>query len=122
MISKDIFWELLYSDKSFLTSLVKEMCSRIRESTELVERLTYNKAHQRVKLLFMKYALSQNKSNDNGTPILLKIPLTHQDIADMTGLTRETVSAALIDMKNNGEISSVKSKIYKLNPPFFENL
>ncbi|MBF0486895.1 MAG: Crp/Fnr family transcriptional regulator [Nitrospirae bacterium] len=121
IIDDKLFWTILHSDTVFRTSFIRGLCSRIRDTHELVERLTYNNAHHRVKLLFMNYFIKQNKGNDNNS-IILTTQLTHQDIADMTGLIRETVSNVIIELTTSGEITKRKDKLYELHPLFFENI
>ncbi len=48
----------------------------------------------------------------------MKIKLIHQDIADMTGLSRETVTRVLDKWKKSGEIKILNSKFVLLKPEF----
>jgi CRP/FNR family cyclic AMP-dependent transcriptional regulator len=48
----------------------------------------------------------------------LRIKLIHQNMADMTGLTRETVTRVLDRWKKNGEIKITKDKLIHLNAEF----
>jgi CRP/FNR family transcriptional regulator len=48
----------------------------------------------------------------------LHIRLIHQDIADMTGLTRETVTRVLDRWKKSGEIRIGKNRLIHLTPEF----
>jgi len=48
---------------------------------------------------------------------ILNVRLTHQSIANMTGLTRETVTRVIDTWQRNGEIS-IKNKLIQLNPNF----
>jgi CRP/FNR family transcriptional regulator len=61
-------------------------------------------------------------SDDYGekTPLgtTLRIKLIHQNIADMTGLTRETVTRVLDRWKKNGEIRITKDKYIHLTQEF----
>ena len=64
-------------------------------------------------------------STDSGekTPegVLINVKLTHQEIADMAGLTRETVTRELNKLRKKGEIVVLK-KLIRLNHEFFEVL
>jgi CRP/FNR family transcriptional regulator len=63
-------------------------------------------------------------SYDNGkkTPegIILNVKLTHQNIADMAGLTRETVTRVLDKWQKIGDITILKNKIIRLNSDFLQ--
>jgi CRP-like cAMP-binding protein len=49
---------------------------------------------------------------------VLRVRLIHQDMADMTGLTRETVTRVLDKWKKTGEINILEGKYIRLNPEF----
>jgi CRP/FNR family cyclic AMP-dependent transcriptional regulator len=63
-------------------------------------------------------------SYDNGkkTPegVILNIKLTHQNIADMTGLSRETVTRVLDKWQKTEDITILKNKFIRLNPKFLQ--
>jgi CRP/FNR family transcriptional regulator len=44
--------------------------------------------------------------------------LIHKDLADMTGLTRETVTRVLDKWKKSGEIEMLRSNYIRLNDEF----
>ena len=52
--------------------------------------------------------------------IILNIKLTHQDISDMTGLTRETVTRVLDKLQKNNEIAILKDKYIRLSNNFLQ--
>ena len=56
------------------------------------------------------------KTTDEG--IVLNIKMTHQNIADMTGLTRETVTRIIDKLQTAGEITVLKNKRIRLNKTF----
>ena len=54
-------------------------------------------------------------------PIMLpRITLTHQSIADMTGLARETVTRMLDKWQREGEITILKDKFILMNHDFLK--
>ncbi|QWR76374.1 Crp/Fnr family transcriptional regulator [Candidatus Magnetomonas plexicatena] len=118
ILFKNDFLTLINSHPKFLYCVMTELCSKVREANDLIERLTYNKAHQRVTLLFLKLVSKFDIHAADG--ITLDIQLTHQDIADMTGLLRETVTHVIDKWRNEGLISYVGKKYYHLTQNFFE--
>jgi CRP/FNR family transcriptional regulator len=58
------------------------------------------------------------KKTDEG--IVLNIKMTHQNIADMTGLTRETVTRIIDKLQTAGEITVLKNKRIRLNKTFLK--
>ena len=116
IISKQEFFSLLLSQNKVLENLLKILCGRIRESMKKIQILNFNNAAQRIKMLFMMLSESHGDQVREGT--ILKIKLIHQDIADMTGLTRETVTRILDKWRKSGEIQILKNKFILLKPEF----
>jgi CRP/FNR family transcriptional regulator, cyclic AMP receptor protein len=116
IISKREFFSLLLSQNKVLENLLRILCDRIRESMKKIQILNFNNAAQRIKMLFMMLSESHGEQVKEGT--VLKIKLIHQDIADMTGLTRETVTRILDKWRKSGEIQILKNKYILLMPEF----
>jgi len=116
LISKKDFYDLLRSQNKVLENLLQILCARLRESIKTIQMLNFNNAAQRIKMLFLMLAESHGEKRADGT--VLKIKLIHQDIADMTGLTRETVTRVLDKWQKGGEIKIQKDKLILLTPEF----
>ena len=52
--------------------------------------------------------------------ITLNIKLTHQDIANMAGITRETVTRVIDKWQRDKEITVLKNKAIRFHPDFFK--
>jgi CRP/FNR family transcriptional regulator len=59
------------------------------------------------------------KTNDG---IILNIKLTHQDLANMAGMTRETVTRIIDKLQKDGDIKVLKNKLILLNPDFLQTI
>ncbi|MBF0520193.1 MAG: Crp/Fnr family transcriptional regulator [Nitrospirae bacterium] len=118
VMSKNDFWQLTDSEPRFAKCLMTELCSKVRDANDIIKRLTYNKAQQRIKVMF--HVLSSKFVVQSSNVIKIEVPLTHQDIANMTGLFRETVTSVLANWRDEGYILDVKKKYYYFNPKFFE--
>jgi CRP/FNR family transcriptional regulator len=116
VISRNEFYELLHSQKKILENLLELLCTRLRESWKKIQMMNFNDASQRIKMLLLMLAEDYGEKTDEG--ITLRIKLIHQNIADMAGLTRETVTRVLDKWKNSGEIKITKDKYIHLNPEF----
>ncbi len=116
IISKKDFYDLLFSQNKVLENLLQILCARIREYIKKIQLLNFNNASQRIKMLFLILSESYGEKTAEGT--VLKIKLIHQNIADMTGLTRETVTRILDRWQKSGEIQVLKSKFILLKPEF----
>jgi CRP/FNR family transcriptional regulator len=116
IISRDHFYTLLYTQRKVLENLLKILCARLREAWQKIEMLNFNDASQRLKMLLNMLSETYGEKTPEGT--VLRVRLIHQDIADMTGLTRETVTRVLDKWKKSGEIDILRSKFIRLNDEF----
>ncbi len=116
IISKEHFYSLLYDQRKVLHNLLQILSSRLREAWQKIEMLNFNDASQRLKMLLNMLAETYGEKTRAGT--VLRVRLIHQDMADMAGLTRETVTRVLDKWKKSGEIEVLKSKYILLNPEF----
>jgi len=117
IISKYHFHSLLYTQKKVLENLLQILCSRLREAWQKIEMMNFNDASQRLKMLLNMLAETYGDKTSEGT--VLRIRLIHQDIADMTGLTRETVTRVLDKWKKTREVDILEGKYIRLNPEFY---
>jgi len=116
LINKNDFYSILYKQNKVMRNLLTIMCSRLRESQKKIQMMNFNNAAQRMKMLFLMLAETFGESTEEGT--VLNIRLIHQDIADMAGLTRETVTRILDKMQKSGEIKVLKNRNILLRHEF----
>lgn len=116
LITKAEFFSLIYTQREVLENVLHILCARLRDSIGKIELLNFNNAAQRIKMLFMMMAENYGERTPQGT--VLTIRLLHQDIADMVGLTRETVTRVLDRLKKSGEIEFLDKKRIRLTPDF----
>ena len=117
IISKKDFYSILFVQNKFLVQLLRILCSRLRESYERIQILSFNNAAQRIKMLFIMLADMYGKEEEKG--IRLDIKLTHQNMADMTGIARETVTRIINRAQKENEIS-FEGKVIYLNPEYIK--
>ena len=120
IMTKENFYALIYSQKKFLNNLLKKMCSLIREDVATIELLNFNNASQRLKVLFINLAHKYGEKTSQG--IALHIKFTHQDIANMAGLARETVTRVLDKWQKKDDIFLLKNRSIVLSHKFFEDI
>lgn len=115
-ISKKNFFTILYSQVKVLENLLLILSTRLRNSWETIKLLSYNQGSQRVRALFFMLIDEYGKETDKG--IELNIKLSHQQISEMTGMTRETVTRVIDKWQKIGEITILKNKLIRINPSF----
>ena len=118
IISKTDFFAIIFSQNKITKNLLEILCDRLRKSWDTIQLLNFNNAAQRTKMLFLMLADEYGEKTPEG--IILNIKLTHQDISDMTGLTRETVTRVIDKFQKNKEITILKDKYIRLSSNFLQ--
>lgn len=118
IISMNELYSIMLNNNDILERLIHILSSRLCQSWELIQMLNSNNAPHRIKTLLMMLAKRYEKNAREET--ILNIRLTHQSIANMTGLTRETVTRVIDVWQRNGQIST-KNKFIQLNPAFMQS-
>lgn len=118
ILSRDEFYSTIYTHKKVLYNLLSILCSRLRESWEKIQLLNLKHASERLKILF--HILSNKYGDKTSKGITLNIKLTHQDMAEMTGMARETVTRVLDKWNKEGEINIIGNKLIQLKTDFLE--
>lgn len=80
---------------------------RLHSTLHGLENLTLSNSYHRVahELLYMANKFGEKEKN--GVKIL--VPLTHQDLADILSLTRETVSTSMVELRKRKLIITTKN-------------
>lgn len=116
IISKKDFYALIHRQRKVLKNLLSILCSRLRESWFRMRILSFDTASQRIKGLLFLLMSDYGESTEDG--VVLNLKLTHQEIADMTGLSRETVTRIINRWQKSGLISLMKNRCLRLNKEF----
>jgi len=116
IISRSEFHSILLSHQKVLQNLLEILSEKLRTAWDTIKLLTFNNASQRLRMLFFMLSNEHGSNTDEGT--ILNIRLSHQEIADMTGMTRETVTRVIDKWQKEGEISILDDKLIRLNPSF----
>ncbi len=120
LLSRKEFFLLITHNPRVLEQLLLILCNRLRDSWQKVEMLNFKNASHRIKILLLMLARDHGVQQEDGE-VLLNFKLTHQDIADMTGLTRETVTRVVDRWQKDGEIVVKKGKLFLLKKPFLQD-
>ncbi len=97
-LSRRDFISLLRNSPDLALSLIQELTRRLRDTDEQATSVSFQRVQDRAKGLFARIARQDGDLEDRRiTPVL-----THQQIADMIGTSRETVTRAVKDLKESG--------------------
>ncbi len=112
----DQFQALLTEYPDFALTLLRVLAERIRQSEERVFHISRLKLSQRVAHALVGLAQSIGHETDEG----IEIPLTHQEIADYVGASREAVSRTLSRWARKGWVSTSRKAVIIKDPTPFQ--
>jgi CRP-like cAMP-binding protein len=92
-----------------IMDLSERIMTRFDGSLRRMEYLAFGTALQRVASLIIILGEQYGKKTAEG--IAIEAPFTHKDLANLTGITRETVSAIMSDLKKRGFIDDQNQQI-----------
>ena len=110
-LQRSDFLEILERFPKIAIHLLKELTTRIRHSDQQIESLSLSGAEQRIALVLIRLAEEMGQIKE-GTVTIENIPY-QQDIANMAGTSRETVSR-VYKMLEDKQYISRKGKILKI--------
>lgn len=116
--SSEDFQALLERYPSAALATLSFVAARLREAHESIEQLSAKPVEQRVSATLLK--LADRVGRDQDGAILIDMPLSRQDIADMTGATIETVSRVISEFRREGVIESGRRWMSIIDRPRLE--
>jgi len=96
-LSRNDFLSLLRRSPDLALAVIEVLCSRLRTQNEQASALSFQRVKDRTKGLLQRLARSEHGEGTLSTPTL-----THQQIADMIGTSRETVTRVVKELKQEG--------------------
>lgn len=99
-ISSDKFRTLLQQHPSVALAVLDITAKRLQETREIVHRLSTDSVEQRIAAVLLKLAHKLGEISNEG--ILIQMPLSREDLAQMTGTTTETASRIISQMQKDG--------------------
>lgn len=92
------FRQLLEDYPQVNLTLLKMLCSRCRDAWSQIEVLTFHNADSRIRTALYQLCQKRGEETDKGTRISLQ--LTHKELADITGISRETATRVLSHLQS----------------------
>lgn len=111
-LNKKDFERLVHEYPSIALRIMKDLTHRLRQSNQQVEDLAFKDVHGRVSSTL--FQLLETEEEISGQT-LTRLRMTHQDLANMVGSSRETVTRALNRLQNEGIISISHQQIQILD-------
>ena len=112
-LNREDFLEVLHNYPNIAIQLIKEMALRLRKSDRHIVSLSLSDAEKRIALCIIRFA-DEKGTIKNGKVNIKKVPI-QQDIANMAGTSRETVSRAMKILEDESFISRDGKNLTILN-------
>ncbi len=108
-VNKRDFERIIVETPLIALQIMRDLTRRIRQVNQQVEDLAFKDVHERVASTL--FHLSRSEGRPMGTKVLINLKMTHQDLANMVGSSRETVTRALNRLQDEGIISIAHQQI-----------
>lgn len=106
--------QLVEQDPSISLNVMSLMHGYISELQERQKALVTDRVEQRIARILLKLAAQSGKKTDQG--VLIDLPLTRQDIAEMSGTTLFTVSRTLNEWEREGLLEIGRERVEIRDP------
>jgi CRP/FNR family transcriptional regulator len=116
LIAKEDFDRYLLNNGKVLKQIISMLCVRLRESWMMLRILNLPDSEQRVRAVLKMISMQYGVQDTRGTLITFK--LTHQDIADYSSVSRETVTRLVNRLVRDGEVEVLADRNILLKPNF----
>jgi len=106
------FLQLIYENPQVAVLLLAELASRLRRTDEKIEGLALLDVTSRISKTLLQLAEDQGVESAEG--VLIENRPTHQQLANMSGTTRETVSRVISRLETQGYLTCQGRRILVL--------
>lgn len=113
-IQKTDFEEYLLTQPRVSLLIIKQLASRLRTLGDMLLNITSDEAQVRFNKLLQRLSKFYGRECKDG--IYVDIYLTHQEMADMIGVCRQTVSSMIGQMKQQGILTINRKGILIMSP------
>ncbi|MBM4457549.1 MAG: Crp/Fnr family transcriptional regulator [Chloroflexi bacterium] len=93
----------------FALTVITDLGTRLRSSAEQIRSLAVERVEQRIARVLLK--LAESAGSDAAEGRVIEMPLTRQDVADMTGTTVETAIRVMSKFRRNELIRTRRGKV-----------
>ena len=120
MVRRSDFLQLVYKVPQIAVGLLAELASRLRKTDRKIEGLALLDVTSRISETLLQLADEQGEEQKTG--IILRNRPSHQQLANMAGTTRETVSRVLKLFEDRHMITKVGHTVVIPDYAFFKRL
>ena len=109
-LSRQDFLGLLRENPEISMGIMRELSRRLRETDEQIRGLLFERVEGRTRRIIERMAVEEVPGDpaQRATP-----PVTHQQLADLVGTSRETITRVIKELKDSGWLSQ-EGKRYRV--------
>jgi CRP/FNR family cyclic AMP-dependent transcriptional regulator len=119
VLRRSDFEQLLEKNNKMALQMLWFTMERLRNANEQIQDLTFLNVRARILKILLRLSKEHGKLLPNGE-MLINLKLTHQQIADLVGAVRETVSKILLELQEEALITIDQKKIILKDPAGLE--
>jgi CRP-like cAMP-binding protein len=112
-LNRDVILRLARESPDVAFRILTIMGRRVRQFRGRIEQLSYKSATARISRALVDLAAEHGVQDSRGTVIAFK--LSQRDLANLVGLTRETVNVVLHELQKRGMVEADRRLIRLLN-------
>ncbi|WP_129125864.1 Crp/Fnr family transcriptional regulator [Geomonas oryzae] len=120
LLHKADFEEHLLRNDEVRKKIIELLCSRLRESWEMIKILSFNAENAQDRVLSLLDRLGELYGVRDDRGVIIDVKMTHQQMASYASVTRETMSRVLRSLEKSHAISILDGKAILLNKGFFD--
>jgi CRP-like cAMP-binding protein len=113
-IHQDDYLRLLNQYPALALRVIEELGRRLREAQDMIRSMAVERVERRIARILLKLAATTGSSNEDG--ILIELPLSRQDIAEMAGTTVETAIRTMSKFRKKGLVRTKRGQVTILEP------
>ncbi len=115
LMRADDFRRIAREEAEVSLRTAQRLCYRVVETEQVLSESVFKSVRNRVASVLLRL-YSRTPKSENGT-----LRLTHQEIASLIGSTRETTTAVLHGLRNEGILSMANRRVTVLDPVALEH-
>ena len=113
-IYQDDYVRMLKQYPVLALRVIEEQGRRLREAQETIKSMAVERVERRIARILLKLAATTGSAKNGG--ITIELPLSRQDIAEMTGTTSETAIRTMSRFRKNGLVQTKRGRVTILKP------
>ncbi len=113
-INNEDFRSILNSIPTVAINLVEILSERLKSSNEMIQQLSVKSVEKRIAFILLKLKSKLGVEFERGS--LIQLPLSRNDLAEMTGSTPETASRVISNLSKEGILKTGRKWIAIINP------